>query len=233
MRLLIFAAALCVCLQAVSAEEYYADVVFDVESSGRSSVSGRANHPLLEAGVVDSLTSKMGGDWLFNLTLPEGDVFSEYVYAVRLPEDAAVSHVESTGQFRIVTDGGRITVRGVGEGMVSVVIQYGILERQSGVPVYVYVVAAAALLGGAGYVLYSRRVSVRPSYDDGVLTDRQRDILRIVSGEGKAVNQALVCERLGLPKSSVSRNVDGLVRLGLLRKTRTGMSTMLSLPGSK
>ncbi len=233
MRGVFLAAALLVCLHAVSAEEFYADVLFDVDSSGRSSVSGRANHPFLAEGVVDSLTSMRGGVWLFNLTLPEGDVFSEYVYAVRLPEDAAVNYVKSGGQFRIVTDGGRITVRGVGEGRLSAVVQYSILERESGVPVYVYVAAAAALAGGAGLVLYSRSRRVSPVVGGGVLTDRQRDILGIVSGEGRPVNQALVCERLGLPKSSVSRNVDGLVRMGLLRKTRTGMSTMLSLPDAK
>ncbi|MFH0863257.1 MAG: MarR family transcriptional regulator, partial [Candidatus Altiarchaeota archaeon] len=67
--------------------------------------------------------------------------------------------------------------------------------------------------------------------DTGILTDRQRDILRVIGEEGRPINQTLVCERLGLPKSSVSRNVDGLERMGLIKKTRNGMSTMLEMRG--
>jgi len=215
-------------------ETYYADVVFDVSESGSVVVSGRANHPMLKSQVIDSFTSKRGGYWLLNITLPQGDVFSDYVYVVRLPQGASVNYVKSTGSWRITTEGGRIAVSGVGGNeTLGVVVQYQIgsepVVEQSTSDNNYYLAAAIVLLIAAAVVFLRRRAEPKEelSYDPNLLSPRQSDIMRIVRQEGKPVNQSLVCERLNLPKSSVSRNVESLVKMGLLKKTRNGMSTML------
>jgi uncharacterized membrane protein len=236
-------AALVLLFLAVSAvaQDFYADFAVDVGESGQSVVSGTANHPLLSARATDSFTSKRGSYWLFNLTLPANDTFSDFVYDIRLPQGAQVSYVKSLGQFRISSEGGRVSVSGVGaDEPVAILIQYQIggkvqapLEPivQEDNSIY-YIVAVVAVLVVVVSVFVLRRKSDDEviSYDPGMLTDRQNDILRAVRDAGRPVNQTVVCERLNLAKSSVSRNVDSLVKMGLLTKTRNGMSTMLSAP---
>jgi len=220
----------------VSAQPYYADVVFDVDGTGMASVSGTANHPLLKASESQAYTSKRGGFWLFNLTLPSEDVFSDYVFEIRLPPKAEVNYVKTVGQFRITTEDGRIVVRGVGKNQpFEAVIQYSIgadekPPEKAGNVNYLILGVAAVILAAAAVFAWRRRQAASEgiSYDPKLLSDRQKDIMRIIEEAGKPVNQALVCERLSLPKSSVSRNVDSLERMGLLTKTRNGMSTMLS-----
>ncbi|HHQ45194.1 MAG TPA: MarR family transcriptional regulator, partial [Candidatus Altiarchaeales archaeon] len=60
-----------------------------------------------------------------------------------------------------------------------------------------------------------------------VLTGRQKDIFQLISDSKEPVNQSVICEKLGLPKSSVSRNIDALVKKGLVEKHPAGMSTLL------
>jgi uncharacterized membrane protein len=239
------AVALAVCLLAsfAAAQTYYADVTLDVSPTGAVGVSGIANHPMLQSRKTDAITSKRGSYWLFNLTLPANDTFSDYVFDVRLPDGAAVNYVKAGGQFRIATEDGRIAVRGLGkdQGM-WVVIQYQIGENATTQPKIeespdypAYAAATLALGALAAYLVMRRRRTAEEaevlSYDPDMLTDRQKDIMGAIKDAGRPVNQSVICERLKLPKSSVSRNVDSLERMNLITKTRTGMSTMLSMRG--
>jgi uncharacterized membrane protein len=236
-----------------SAVTYYADVSVDLDASGAATITGISNHPILAAGRNDSLTSKKGSIWLFNLTLPSEDIFSDYVYAVSLPQGASVNYVKADS-FRITSSAGRIVVSGSGSGRpMSVVIQYRmdeVSEKADNSYLYgalVILVIFASLF--AYYLLRMKKspldepVTERPAeekkpsvpyspmhskYED-VLTDRQKDILAILQEQGKPVNQALICQRLGLPKSSVSRNVASLADLGLVEKKKLGMSTFVSI----
>jgi uncharacterized membrane protein len=239
-----------------SAVTYYADISVDLDASGIASISGISNHPLLSEGRNDSHTSKKGSLWLFNLTLPSEDTFSDYVYAVSLPQGASVNYVKADS-FRISSAGGRIVVSGSGSSRpISVVIQYSMEENsQTTDSSYFYgsLVIILVLLASFAFLLLKKKeerpkekkekpdepakeekkhsISITPNYSryEDVLTDRQKDILQILGEMEKPVNQALICERLDLPKSSVSRNVASLVDLGLVEKKRIGMSTFLSL----
>ena len=61
------------------------------------------------------------------------------------------------------------------------------------------------------------------------VTDRQQDILSYISGASEPVTQTQVGEALELAKSSVSRNVDTLVKKGYVLKENVGMSSYLSV----
>jgi uncharacterized membrane protein len=238
-----FAVAVIMLLLSTSAlaESYYGDITVDIDASGASALSGRTNHPLLQSHTTSSLTSKKGGYWLFNLTLPDDDIFSDYVYAVSLPEGASVNYVKASGQFRITSAGGKIAIRGAGNnGSLSILVQYQLTkENKADETSSILAAIAFVLLAASGVVIYYRRRekkpgdSVVPASHEGILSERQKDILRIISEAGKPVNQTLICEKLDLPKSSVSRNIQGLVKMGLVKKTRAGMSTFLSLPEEK
>jgi uncharacterized membrane protein len=247
----------------VCSQDYYADVVVDLDEAGSVTISGTANHPLLAARSTDSLTSKRGAYWLFNLTLPKDDLFSDYVFELQLPQGAGVNYVKTSGKFRIATDGDRITVKGVGSNeSLSVVVQYQLKEyaapkEQSSILPYAIIgfvlgyfllklikkkpkivsdvkaTRGGILVRESGLDFEGARQKTedlgQKTLDLDALTERQKDIIKVLKDEGKPINQTLVCERLGLPKSSVSRNVDTLEKMGLIKKTRNGMSMMLSV----
>jgi uncharacterized membrane protein len=227
-----------------SAVTYYADISVDLDASGIASISGISNHPLLSEGRNDSLTSKKGAVWLFNLTLPPEDIFSDYVYAVSLPQGASVNYVKADS-FRISSGGGRIIVSGSGSARpISVVIQYQMEEVSETLDtLYLYGAVAILVVLAALFLYYVLRsgkssgkkpasepavelkkssIPYSPAYSkyEEVLTDRQKDILAILQEQGKPVNQTLICQRLGLPKSSVSRNIASLADLALVEKKR-------------
>lgn len=230
------------------ASTYYADMTVDLDSAGTAQVSGVTNHPFLVPQITQNWTTKSGSVWLFNVTLPAGDVFSDYVYAIKLPPQAEISYVKADS-VRITSDGERIVVSGSGrDGPLSVLIQYRTIDGKYGdYSRFFYIAAAFLVLTAGAYMFLGRDTRKKPSMHnagenpgephsmrafrkyEGMLTGRQKDIIKVLAEEGKPVNQAALCQKLGLPKSSVSRNVSTLADLGVLEKKRVGMSTFISL----
>jgi uncharacterized membrane protein len=227
------------------AQTYYADLSINLEQDGTATISGLTNHPKLESGTTSHLTSKKGSIWTFNLSLPKNDTFSDFVYEIVLPSSASVNYVKSSGSFRLAGRGDQIIVYGSGENEpLSVLIQYQIGATQSNkIPTEYYFIGAILLIILiVTVVYYMRRKKHSPSQetakfesspkdevDESVLSDRQKDILKVLREAGAPVNQTVICDKLSLPKSSVSRNIDSLEGMGYVSKTRNGMSTMISL----
>jgi len=88
-------------------------------------------------------------------------------------------------------------------------------------------VAVAAAL--TAFLLLRKRIPRRMGrpYDPAALTERQLSIVRFMEKAGKPVSQHDLEKGLGLPKSSLSRNVRTLERMGIIRKTSRGMSNVL------
>jgi len=208
---------------AASAQTYYADVAFDVGDGGQVRVSGLSNHPGLSEGADDGLTAKSGAYWVFNLTLPQEDIFSDHVYEVVLPAGASVNYVKTKGQFSIGTKDGRMIVSGnERDSPLQVIIQYRIAdEREWGMEIVLIPLA----LSIAAFMLLKRKRDKVPEPQD--LTERQKDILQAIMDSGEPLTQSQVCEKLGLAKSSVSRNVDTLEKKGYVIKENVGAATFL------
>lgn len=231
------------------AKTYYADLSIEIEPNGVTHLTGLTNHPLLETKTTNELTNKKGRVWTFNLSLPSEELFSEFIYEIILPPKASVNYIKTTGSFRLISRGDQIIIYCSGENKpLSAVVQYQIDETTSQdknktvFPAEYYYFGAILLiilLAAATYFFYLRRQKSRRNtkfegspYEEteySVLSDRQKEILKVLQEAGKPVNQTLICEKLNLPKSSVSRNIDSLERMGFIKKTRNGMSTMISL----
>ena len=230
-----------------SAESYYADVTITVDEAGTATISGRTNHPALQEQKSEEYTSKKGSYWVFNLSLPEQDVFSDMVFAVNLPEGASANYVKAGGGFRIETEDNRIAVKGADQNaQFRLVIQYqtgkGTSQRH-----WVYIIVLPVFLFFAGFMVYfsilkmkEPKHPVAPAklkqssledriYNSSVLNERQKNIIKIIINSRKPVTQTRICDELSLPKSSVSRNIDSLVSKGLVKKEKRGMSTVISL----
>ena len=227
-----------------SAESYYADIVVDVAQDGETSISGTTNHPELKVENSQEFTSKQGKNWLLNLSLPEEHVFSDVVYSINLPEGASINYVKAQNGFRIETEDNRIGVKGtVADGPFKIIIQYQ-LGTASTQKYWLYMIILPVFLFFTGFVIYFSYLKSKEKassvvlkkktledriYDSGILTDRQKDIMKIILHSSKTVTQTRICEELNLPKSSVSRNIDSLVSKGLIKKEKSGMSTIISL----
>lgn len=223
-------------MQSVAGAYFYADVVIDVKASGVSYISGRTNHPVLQQQSTEAFTSKKNGRWIFNLTLPKEDVFSNYVYEIILPENSAVNYIKSQNRFRIVSRENRIAIIGAGEREpLNVVIQYQLKsENDSSIQPLLWAMLILSSIVAVVYLAKKRKKQrktgdiLSESYAS-MLTERQKDILRILNEFDGPVNQKIICDKLNLPKSSVSRNINSMIRLGLIEKQRVGVSTYIIL----
>ena len=220
-----------------SAQGYYADVTFDILSSGQVKILGITNHPMLSPGIYDNYTSKKGSAWLFNLTI--NDSFSDYIYSARLPPSSSVNYIKSSAPVRIGEEAGRITIIGAGNSEKPyLIIQYEILpQNQDFRPMIIF--GAIALAGLALYLFASRqskKVQGKPSlknYREEALTDRQKKIIRFMESHGGSSTQALLEKELKIPKASLSRNIQTLSRKGIIKKESRGMSNLVYFPKSE
>ncbi len=208
--------------------QYYADVSFDIGEDGSVDISGTSNHPGLVVSHRTDLTSKAGSNWVFNMSLPTDERFSDIVYEVILPAGAEINYAKTKGQFRISADGGRMAVSGTSSDTeMSIIIQYRIGQVKSIMDWAPYGVLFLFFVILALFVIKRRKITSNEMPHD--LTERQKQILEYVRRSSESVTQTQVGEALGLAKSSVSRNVDTLLKKGYIVKESIGMSSYLSV----
>jgi len=226
----------------VQAVDYYADLVITVDSSGFVTIAGLTNYPNLTIQNTEQYTSKQQSHWLLNIT--KQDIFSEFVYNLRLPIDSSISYIKSSGSLRIEENLGNLIVRGIGENEpLSIVIQYQ-TEKQDRFllqDTLVYLILFLAIIIVSILLLFlflkERKINGRqPSKEVRVslgdmkgLNHRQKQIMQILHQRDTPLTQTDIQKELQIPKASVSRNILGLERKGLIEKEQIGMSNLIRL----
>lgn len=218
----------------VSAEQtYYADVGITVLNTGEIEISGLSDHPQLQVSSTQEYTSKDKAYWVLNMTF-EG-VFSEYLFEIHFPKDATVNYLKIPTILSMEEESGSLVITSAGSNReFHIIAQYAIQDSESSGFVLFFVGLFSFLL--LLFLLYffvfrSKYTSEleKPSYDSRTLTSRQQQILDLVFKHKGSLTQAKLQKMLDLPKASLSRNVDSLVRKGILVKERKGMSNVLFL----
>jgi len=210
-----------------SAKEYYADVEIYVDESGEVLISGTTNHPLLEVEKTQEYTTKEGSLWILNITTT--DTFSNFVYSVNLPKNAAINYVKAPS-LRIEQTFSGISIKGLGKNReFEIIVQYRLKDESPGYDLVLLV----AVLMAVTFLLYRKRRAKKPQEKTPRISpenfpERQRKILKIIIREG-STTQAKLLQELKIPKSSLSRNVKSLVRQGIIISERKGMSNFLKL----
>ena len=198
--------------------DYYADVTIDISPEGSAEIDGVTNHPSLE-GLTDSFTFKKQEYWLFNMTFNQS--FSDYVFEASFPEGAVINYVKGNGQVNIKQDNGHITVSNFGgDEEVKFLVQYSI-EKESRHFMWIVPIAAIVLL-----VLAFWKFPEKKQYKG--LTPRQEQIANLLEKNG-SMTQTQIMEKLELPKSSVSRNIEAMYARGVIEKEQTGISNKVYL----
>jgi len=223
----------------VPAQGYYADLNITVDASGFVTIQGQTDYPGLLVDNTELYTSKQQSMWLLNITKPE--VFSAFVYSLTLPQGAVIRYVRSSGSVQIQDNTGVLVVHGAGENVsLSIVLQYQ-LQKQGSLLVdnLVYLILIVLIVIVGLLLVYEYRKekkpqqvakpseSAAPLLEWKGLNPRQQQIMRLLTERVVPLTQTDIQRELGMPKASVSRNLRGLERKGLIEKEQIGMSNLI------
>lgn len=225
-----------------NAQPYYADITITIDLSGFVTIEGITNHPDLLTTTTPQYTSKQRSNWLLNITKQE--VFSEFVFSVALPKDSSINYLRSTGSIRIEENQGALLIKGFGENEpLSIIIQYQLEKTQESVPQQplVYLLLLSSIIVVSILLLFFflkdkkiknqpiQQHTAQPPVEIKGINHRQKQILSLLQQRNTPMTQTDIQKKLGIPKASVSRNIRGLERKGLIEKEQIGMSNLIHL----
>ncbi len=226
----------------LQAAEYYADVTITVDPSGFVTITGVTNYANLTIQNTEQYTSKQQSHWLLNITKPE--IFSEFLYTLSLPKGSSISYIRTSGAIRIEENLGGLLIRGFGENeSLSILIQYQIEKQDESFLLnnIVYLLLLPAILLVALLIIYlyfKEKKTIRtplatktpsPQIELKGLNIRQKQIIHLLQEKNVPMTQTDIQKELQIPKASVSRNIHGLERKGLIEKEQIGMSNLIRL----
>ncbi len=233
-----------VCLPSFCAENYYADINIDVDSSGFVTIDGTTNYPELLTNNTQIYTTKEQNYWLLNIT--KENVFSDFIYTLTLPKGTSINYIKSSGFIRIEENQGNLLVSGFGENeSFSVLVQYQVektsdnkvLARFDTVFIVLLIVIISLIVVLA--ILFvrdkkSKEVVEKTKLDEDDtkfkgLNERQKQIMKLLIDRKTPLTQTDIQKELNIPKAAVSRNIHGLERKGLIEKEQIGMSNLIRL----
>lgn len=219
--------------------QYYADIDITVQEDGYVHIEGATNHPELQSS--HDMTSKQGKYWLLNISV--NGTFSHYIYRLHLLEGSSINYIRTKNLARIES-GQSLSIIGTGENdPFFVIMQYTQNTQEKGLSHDTWVIVAlffCLVFLMSGWFWYRKNHKKKeihkendasssiPSYNSKALTQRQEEILNLIIQQGP-LTQARIETIVKIPKSSLSRNVDALVRKGIITKESKGMSNVLSL----
>ncbi|DAC72743.1 MAG TPA: hypothetical protein DSN98_03720 [Thermoplasmata archaeon] len=242
MVLLIIVISLAPALQAV---EYYADLTITVDSSGFVSIDGLTNYPNLTIKNTEQYTSKQQSIWALNIS--KNGTFTGFVYSLMLPAGSSINYIKTSGAIRIEENLGRLIVRGFGENeSLSILIQYQTIKGENSLLadniVYLFLLPAIIIVSILLLYLFLREKKIKgiPVKEDATkplddikgLNHRQKQIMKVLHERNTPLTQTDIQKELQIPKASISRNIRGLERKGLIEKESIGMSNLIRLKKS-
>ncbi|PIN82036.1 hypothetical protein COV11_00030 [Candidatus Woesearchaeota archaeon CG10_big_fil_rev_8_21_14_0_10_30_7] len=212
----------------VQAELYYAESTIEVFDNGGVQISGMSNHPLLQERTTQELTSKKGNYWLLNLTI-EG-IFSDYLFEIRFPEGANINYMKIPNILSITNDAGKVVITSTGSNTkASVLAQYSINKTEQ-TRNWMFTILGIIILAGGVLFIIKKHVKIQKyNYNAAALTDRQKQILNLVIKNKGSIIQSALQKELNIPKASLSRNIETLIRKKILVKEQKGMTNVLLL----
>ncbi|HER45638.1 MAG TPA: MarR family transcriptional regulator [Thermoplasmatales archaeon] len=224
------------------AQTYYADLTITVDSSGYVTIDGRTNYPNLTIQNTEQYTSKSQSLWVLNITKQQ--TFSEFIYTLILPAGSSINYIKTSGFLQIEENLGRLIVKGFGENeSLIILVQYQIEKRESTTfeqtLIYVFLIGSIVVVSVLVMVLFSKEKKIKPittntdtpkPYEEiKGLNQRQKQIMQLLHESNTPLTQTDIQKHLQIPKASVSRNIRGLERKGLIEKEQIGMSNLVRL----
>jgi len=244
-RTIFFLLLILISFQPISyAQEYYADIDISVDNSGLVDITGISNYPNLIVENSQLYTYKKQDIWQLNITINEE--LSDYIYQLKLPDNANINNIISlTGFESIKEESGNLIITGSGTNeKLSIVVQYiidGTIENANDYDnlilafLFGLIIVLTILLL---YYIYQEKKGLKNKgkIKEEVseislrgLTERQKEIVKLLIRTNRALTQKDIEKELNLPKAAVSRNVHSLEIKGLVEIEQTGMSNLVRL----
>jgi len=222
----------------ISAQNYYADVIIEVDSSGFVTIDGITNHPDLLIENTEIYTSKKQSYWLLNIT--KDDIFSDFIYDLSLPEGSSINYIKSSGFIGIEENKGNLFIRGFGENETfSVLIQYQISKLTENqifeldftfISLIIVIIILIIILV---YIIINEKPKTEKTKPDENnyqgLNQRQKEIMNLLIDKNTPLTQTEIQRELKIPKAAVSRNIRRLELKGLIQKEQIGMSNLIRI----
>ena len=215
--------AICLCVGTVTAAPY-ADIDIYVSSEGIVDISGDTNDfDLLRKRHTVQYDSD-AQVYLLNITSEA--VFANYFFTLHLPTRSNIFYIKTATLSRIESTPSSLQLVGYGSDVpFELVVQYRVPEEKSYWWVFFIFGALAAIVIGYKILYLKKHHSPVQTH----LPDRQRSIVDYLIKNGGSVSQSTLERALGLPKSSLSRNIAALERKKLIKKEPTGMTNIIIL----
>jgi len=225
-------------LPSISAQNYYADITIEVDSSGFITIDGITNHPDLLIKNTEIYTSKKQSYWLLNITKDE--IFSDFVYDLTLPKGSSINYIKSSGFISVENNKGILLVKGFGENeSFSILVQYQtekLTENQIIELDLIFIILIASIIV---LIIILLIVAIKEkikdeqpksnSYNLKGLNQRQKEIMNLLIDKNTPLTQTEIQKELNIPKAAVSRNIRGLEIKGLIEKEQIGMSNLIRI----
>lgn len=224
-RLFLFFALFLIILSSQTIAATYADIDIKANSDGSLSIDGLTNYEPFVSFEEGDFLNYDGKYWVLNITTDE--VFSDAIYKITLPENVVVNYLRVPDLLTIDNKNGRMTVVGTAHNQkMNIIVQYT-ADKKGGSWWFFLILIAI----GSGLLVwaYMMKSPSHNSYTYKGLTPRQKQIFELVVKNTKGITQAEIETITKLPKSSLSRNIDSLVRKELIHKEQSGMSNKLFL----
>lgn len=218
----------------VSAQDYYADISISVDDKGLTSIEGDTNIDKLIVEKSPEYTSKKSSYWLLNITTNKN---TNSYYEINLPEGASISYMNIPYLSRIENLNSGLRIVGFAEEKkLNIIVQYEIknFQETSNVPSWFIGLTSLIIVLLISAIRYrfkkiKRKRKLNKSININTLSSRQRQIITLLKKSNGSTTQAALEKETKLPKSSLSRNIDSLVRRDIITKEQSGMSNVISL----
>lgn len=203
----------------------YADVEIKLSNDGSIDIDGLTNYDGFLDYENSDFLKKQGKYWLLNISSEE--IFSDAIFKIILPKDVIVNYLKVPSLLTIDNKDGQMTILATAhEEKLNIQVQF-LSERQSN-SLWIFILL---IFFGIFLLLIAYHISKpeKNSYVYKGLTPRQKQIVDILIKNHFEIIQGEIEKITKLPKSSISRNVDSLVKKGLIHKEQSGMSNKLFL----
>jgi uncharacterized membrane protein len=173
-------------------------------------------------------TSKEGKYWVLNISTQEE--FSALLYRIHLPKNTDINYLKLQRMGRIEHKPNEIIIIGtVQDQPLEIIIQYSFSSHPSeGSYFWIILIPAIALV----IFLWLKKKKKNKTRKGPIpaihLPERQKDIYLIIKKKGE-ITQKELQEATGLPKSSLSRNINSLIQKGIITKIENGMTNIIKL----
>jgi len=222
------------------AENYYADIQIAVDESGIVDIEGATDHPDLLVQNSNLYTYKKQSYWL--LTINKNDIFEDYFYSITLPKGSVINDINASGFRGIENENGQLIISGAGENeQLSIIVQYQINQTSelysfSDYMILLFLIISIIVL--TTLLLYFLNKNKKDASEPKVskseysfkgLTERQKEIAKLLIDANRPLTQTDIQKELDMPKAAVSRNVHSMEIKGIIEIEQTGMSNLIRL----